>query len=194
MPQIRRIALTVAASFLLILLSTHAKADPLFFSNVVALQNGGMTQVDLFSNPGVTLTGPQVTFFVDITGTLAVGGSDILLITYNEVGSAPIVQSFSIPLFGTVQPPFTLVFGITSPGATVQGVMATLTLDLLNSSPDFIIPSGPNAGQRVNSYTYSFRVTQVPEPASVLLFSTGLFGIATRVRWKLRNRKRLFIS
>jgi PEP-CTERM motif len=188
MPQTRRIALTIAAFLLLFLLSTHAKADPLFFSNVVALQNGGMTQVDLFSNPGVTLLGPQVTFLVDVTGILPAGGSDTLLITYNEAGSAPIVQSFSIPFFGTIPPPFTLVFRITSPGATIQGTMASLTLDLLGSSPDFIIPSGPNAGQRVNSYTYSFKVAQVPEPTSVLLLSTGLFGVATQVRRKLKKR------
>ncbi len=66
------------------------KADPLFFSNVVALQNGGATRVDLFSNPGITLLGPQISFLVDITGTLPPGGTDTLSITYNQAGSPPI--------------------------------------------------------------------------------------------------------
>src|SRR5262245_23156374 len=110
--------------------SGKANADPLSFSNVVALQNGGSTSVDLFSNPGVTLLGPQITFRGDVSGTLPLGGSDIFRITYTEAGSAPVVQQFAIPLFGTIPPPFSLLFTINSPGATFQGVSATLTVDL----------------------------------------------------------------
>ncbi len=160
----------------------ETKADPLIFSNVVALQNAGNTRVDLFSNPGTTLLGPKVNFLVDITGTLPPNVSDTLRITYTEAGSLPLVQSFQIPLFGTVNPPFTLLFAITSPGATLQGTNATLTLDLLGSAPDFVIPGGPNQGRRVDSYTYSFKVAGVPEPATLLLLGTGLMGIAGRLR------------
>jgi hypothetical protein len=64
-----------------------AQADPLHFTHTVALQNNGNTRVDLFSNPGVTLTGHQVGFLVDITGTIAVGETHSLLITYTELGS-----------------------------------------------------------------------------------------------------------
>src|SRR5712691_5771033 len=101
--------------------ASSAKADPLLFSNVVALQNGGTTSVDLFSNPGTSLLGPQISFLVDITGSLPAGVTNTLLVSYSEAGGIPIVQSFDIPIFGTIQPPFTLLFSITSPGASFSG-------------------------------------------------------------------------
>ena len=165
--------------------SSKAKADPLFFSNAVALQNEGFTKVDLFTNPGVTLLGPQVTFLVDVSGTLPPGGSDILRITYTEAGSLPQVQQFAIPVFGTGQPPFSLMFSINSPGATFQGISGALTIDLLSSSPDFVIPAGPNAGQSVNSHTYNFKVAQpVPEPASIVALAPALLSL---LAWRRRN-------
>src|SRR5262249_31174280 len=133
----------------------------------------------------VTLFGPSITFTVDVTGTLAPGGVDTLQITYLEAGSAPVVQSFAIP-FGQFQPPLTFLFTVVSPGANAQGVAATLQIDLLNSSPDFTIPAGANQGQQVNSYTYSFSVAQpVPEPVTLVTFSTSFIGLVT-----LRRRRK----
>lgn len=158
--------------------AASAKADPLLFSNVVALQNNGATRVDLFSNPGTTLLGPQVSFLVDITGTLPAGVTNTLLVTYVEAGGTPITQTFLIPAFGSIQPPFTQLFTITSPGATFQGTLASLTVDIIGSAPDFVIPGGPQAGQRVDSFTYNFRVTQpVPEPGTMIMLAAGLAGL-----------------
>jgi hypothetical protein len=168
--------------------ASEAKAGPLFFSNVVALQNNGATRVDLFSNPDTTLLGPQVNFLVDISGTLEPGVSYSLLTTYVEADGVPITQSFPIPAFGTIPPPFTQFFTFTSPGATFEGAMARLTIDIIGSSPDFVIPGGPNAGQLVNSFTYTFKVAKpVPEPATILLLGTSLIGICARIR---RHRPR----
>ncbi len=179
--------------FLAILILAAAKgaqADPLFFSNVVALQNNGATTVDLFSNPGTTLIGPQITFLVDITGILNPGITDTLLVSYSEASGSPIIQSFQIPLFGTVPPPFTLVFSVTSSAASFAGTSATLTLNLLNSNPDFIIPTGPNASQRVDSQSYSFNVSKpIPEPATLTLLGVGLTGLLTRFRRRPNSTK-----
>lgn len=182
-PRIHLVNFVFVLVALLVFHAQSVKADPLFFSNVVAVQNQS-TQVGLASNSGVTLIGPQITFFVDISGTLGAGATDTLKITYTETGSQPIIQTFSIPLFGSVQPPFTLPFTINSIGATPQGISATLTLDLLNSSPDFIIPFGANQGQQLNSYTYSFNVAQpVAEPTTIVGIGSGLFVFSA---WRLR--------
>lgn len=158
--------------------SSTAKADPLHFSNVVALQNNGSTSVDLFSNPGVTLFGPQVSFLVDVSGTLPPGGFDQLSITFTEAGGPPMSFTFDIP-FGDIAPPLSFLFTYTSLGANFQGMPVVMTLDLLNSSNDFVIPGG----QGVNSYSYTFNVAQpVPEPASLTLASIGLAGLIARAR------------
>lgn len=173
-------ALFVLAVLLLIAATERtAMADPLVFSNVTAFQNNDTVQVDLFSNPGTTLLGTTLTFSVDISGTLAMGAIDTLRITYTELGSSPIVQQFQIPLFGTVNPPFTLIFSFVSPGANPLAIPATLTIDLLSSNPDFVIP----AGQSVNSFTYSFNVAQpVPEPATLFALAASLFALGVRIR------------
>jgi hypothetical protein len=181
--KLHKTLLVIAALALLGVTERTVLADPLVFSNVTAFQNNDTTQVDLFSNPGTTLLGTNLTFSVDISGTLAVGGSDTLRITYQELGGLPVVQEFQIPLFGSVNPPFTLIFSFVSPGSNPLGTPATLTLDLLNSVPDFQIPGGQ--GQAVNSFTYSFNVQPVPEPATVL----SLFGGLTALGYRLRRRK-----
>lgn len=181
--NVSKILLVLGVLLFLGLTESTAKADPLFFGNVTAFQNNDTVQVDLFSNPGITLLGTNLTFSVDITGVLAMGAVDTLRITYTELGSLPVVQEFEIPLFGAVQPPFSLIFSYTSPGSNPLGVPATLTIDLLNSTPDFVIPGGPNQGRMVNSQTYSFNVAQpVPEPASLSVFFGGLLALGIRVR------------
>ena len=111
-PMLRKTLLMLAVFIVIGFTERTATADPLTFSNVVAFQNNDTTTVDLFSNPGTILYGSNLTFGIDITGTLGLGAGDILRITYNEFGSAPIIQEFQIPLFGSVNPPFTLIFSI----------------------------------------------------------------------------------
>jgi len=129
--------------------------------------------------------GPRISFLVDITGSLPPGVTNTILITYAEAGSAPITQTFQIPAFGTIQPPFTQLFTFDSPGADSRATNVKLTIDIIGSSPDFTIPSGPRAGQSINSYTYTFKVTKpVPEPVSLILFGTGMVGM-----WRKLSRR-----
>ena len=176
--NVSKALLFLGVLFVLGLTEGTAKADPLFFSNVTAFQNNDTVQVNLLSNPGVTLFGSTLTFSVDITGVLPMGGTDTLRITYTELGGAPVVQEFQIPLFGTVNPPFTLIFSVFSPGLNPQGVPATLTINLLNSAPDFVT----GGGQSVDSQTYTFNVHPVPEPATLTVFFSGLVALGVRVR------------
>ena len=104
--------------------------------------------------------------------------TDTLRITYTELGGAPVVQDFQIPLFGSVQPPFTLIFSVVSQGLNPQGVPATLTIDLLNSAPDFV----NGGGQAVNSQTFTFNVKPVPEPATLSVLFGGLVALGIKVR------------
>lgn len=183
MQKLRLLAFAVIGVLVAFAIPANVNADPLLFSNVGVLQNNNTNTVDLFSNPGATVIGQQLTFRVDITGTLPAGVSNTLLVTYQATGSAAIVQTFEIPLFGSVQPPLTHLFTIPITGASPLGTAATLTLDILGSAPDFVLPSGPNAGQTVDSYTYNFNVAQpVPEPASIIILGTGLAGLLSRLR------------
>jgi hypothetical protein len=179
-PQFRNFIVTLALVISFIAAAeASAKADTLTFSNVVALQNNGLTRVDLLSNPGVSIVGPRISFLVDISGSLPANTSSILQITYTEAGSAPIVQTFTIPAFGSVPPPYSQLFTINSPGATPQGVPATLTISII-STPGFSVSPGP---EHFVTHTYTFNVTQpVPEPATVVLLGSGVMGLWARAR------------
>lgn len=177
----RTIKLLLAPLVLTLLLVTSAQADPLFFSNTVALQDDGATRVDLFANPGVVLTGNRLDFLVDITGILPAGTTDTLNIVFTEEGQAPQVLNFRIPLFDFVPPPYTQLFSFSLQNTALTIRNVSLRVDILNSNPDFIIPSGPQGGARVDSFTYNFRVAQpIPEPASIVLGLLGTAGFLAR--------------
>lgn len=179
-----KLKLLLSAGCLLICCSVSAQADPLVFSNTVALQNGGSTRVDLFSNAGTTLVGRRVDFLVDLNGTLP-PGIDTLVLTFSESGQSAQQQQFRIPLFEGLTLPYTQLFSFTLQNPSFNPVDVLLRVDILGSNPDFIIPGGPQAGQAVDSYTYSFRVAQpVPEPASLLLGGMGLGALLARRRRK----------
>jgi hypothetical protein len=157
--------------------ASPAVADPLRFANVRIADSTGL--VGLFENPGRVFTldsneNNVLTFFIDLTGTLEPNQTDILRLTYRAADGDVLVQEFGVPIFGTVPPPLTNVTGRIFP-TTYTPLPFELTVDLVNSAPDFLIPSGVSAGTAVDSYTYSFStVSPVPEPGTWLLLGSGL--------------------
>jgi len=165
--------------FVLIISAASIKADPLTFTNVVAIQNGNQT-VDLFSNPNTILFGPNITFTATINGSLPSGGSDPLAITFRD-GNGNVINSqvVAIPLLGVIPPPVSVVFSFNAPTVSFAGTPYTLTLNLLNSTSDF-----PQAG--VDSYTFSFKAAQpVSEPTALLMFASASSSLLL-----LKKRKR----
>ncbi len=174
--------------FAIVLLATASavNADPLTFSNVRALQDNGNTSVNLFGNTP-TLTGTQLSFLVDVSGSLVPGATDTLRITYHDSLGGTVTQDFGIPLFGQFPPPVTVFVSINLPTFSYVAIPATLNIDLLNSSPDFQIPSTQTG---VNSYTYSFNVVQpVPEPTSLSLLLGAGPSVLVGVRRARKNKK-----
>jgi len=167
--------------FVLIISAASIKADPLTFTNVVAVQNGNQT-VDLFSNPNTILFGPNITFSTTINGNLPSGGSDTLAITFRD-GNGNVInnQMISIPLLGLISPPVSVVFSFNAPTVSFAGTPYTLTLNLLSSTSDF-----PQAGAGVDSYTFSFKAAQpVSEPTALLMFASASSSLLL-----LKKRKR----
>jgi hypothetical protein len=190
---------------LVLFMTSRANADPLTFSDTYAAQNGGSRTVPLFSNPGAVLVtqsslfGPNdyVIFSTHIKGILPVGATNILRFTLTQ-GSYIVIKEYIVPPQGITNPIDYITGAVFEfPNAPSQmpdgsapghASLFTLTIDLVGSNPDFMIPGGPNAGQMVDSYTYSFYVVKpIPEPATLLLLGTGLAGVAARVLKRRRG-------
>lgn len=179
----------------------RAAAEPLSFKDVQAawVVNQDFVTVDLFAIPPPVLTGnvsnfsdggvvvrrPVVFFRVPVSGVLPPGGSDVLRLTFglppNDHPFHHVVQELLIEASHPLPEYFSL--GMDYPILYHPSPM-TVTVDLLRSAPDFVIPGGPRAGMAVDSYTYTFSVVQpVPEPTSIALFGTGIaMAISRRLR------------
>ena len=190
-PTLRKVMPFVAAALLLILTSDLARAEPIKFSNVQAVPYPGTSPVlDLFENQGTTLTLPpnslQTIVFIVQLDVVPAGVTDTLQATLTSPGQPTIVQEFAVSESDPdLEPPFLTLFSHVFP-ASYKPRPYDFKVDLLKSAPDFQIPSGPQAGQLVDSFSYEFSVvTPVPEPASIVLLGSGIVCVLLRCR---RNR------
>lgn len=176
--------------------ASEVKADPLNFKdvNVFYYQNGQFTRHNLFSNQGATFVADEarvvVSVIVERVSTPSSGQTLVVTaVGTGASGSTTLSQSIPIVFHPSFPNGVGYAFGFSFAPA-YQPLSVLVTVDILGSSPDYTIPGGANAGQRVDSYTYSFNVVQpVPEPATVTLLGTGLAGIATWVRRRRKLRR-----
>jgi PEP-CTERM motif len=171
--------------------ASELRADPLTFENAFFLLSSSSARLDLFSNPGIviepstyegTIYPPALIFGADVTYAGGPSITETIRLTYQEMGSAPeeLQQSFSTGI-DPVQLGFVARFEPISP--TGMPVPTTLTIDLLNSAPDFVIPAGPDQGRLVDSFTYLFStLAPAPEPSTFLLVGTGAVCVVLRRR------------
>jgi PEP-CTERM motif len=162
-----------------LVLSHSARADSLALGHVSALQANGFTSVDLFANPGITLspssTSPglktSLTFRVPFSGNAGSVTFSAIVITSTLLGASS-SQTFLVPA-GTYQSGTSVLFTFINPKGIWKPLPMTLTVALYQGK------------QLMGSDSYAFRfVEPVPEPATLFLFGTGLAGVAMWRRFR----------
>jgi hypothetical protein len=154
-----------------------ASANSVSLGHVAALQNNGLTQVDLFTNSGVTLspttlTHPfqtQLSLLVPFMGTIPSGARNMLSISAVIMGST-FTQNFSIPA-GTYSN-FSQFVTFTFPKGIFHATPVILGIQLFS-----------DGGRLLRSSDYSFNfVEPVPEPGTLLLVGSGVLAAVVRRR------------
>lgn len=163
--KINRITLSFASLLLSLVAFSSAKADPVSFSNVVALPN-----LSLASSPNIPTVTPDVNFSLDIHGAGPQADAIQLQLSFQESGQSALTQNFAVPLFDGLTD-YTQIFEFQVQNPTFGGTPVTLTARLVNTL----------SGAILQSQTYNFSVSQpVPEPATISLLALGVVGLISR--------------
>ena len=151
-----------------VIVAVSASANSVSLGHAVALQHNGLTQVDLFANPGVTLrptTLTQLSLLVPLMGTIPNGAGNTLAVTAVIMSSA-FTQSFLIPA-GTYSN-FSQFLTFTFPSGIAHSVPVKLSVQLFS-----------DGGRLLASSNYSFNfvesgIARVPETGTLLLLGSGI--------------------
>jgi len=166
----------LSLAVLVALFASSATANSVSLGHVNALQNNGFTQVDLFTNRGVTLSPTtlshpfqtQLSFMVPFAGTILPGG-ETLSISAVIMGST-FTQNFAIAA-GTYSS-FSQFVTFTFPKGIFHSTPVTLGVQLFT-----------DGGRLLRSSDYSFNfVEPVPEPGTLLLVGSGVVATVIRKR------------
>lgn len=166
----------LSVAVLVALLAISASANSVSLGHVNALQNNGFTQIDLFTNRGVTLSPTmlshpfqtQLSLLVPFTGTILPGG-ETLSISAVIMGSS-FTQNFAIAA-GTYSN-FSQFVTFTFPKGIFHSTPVALGVQLFT-----------DGGRVLRSSDYSFNfVEPVPEPGTLLLLGSGVVATVIRKR------------
>lgn len=161
-------------------------------TDIIATEIAGIpTSVNtLFTSVALQLTDPTVALTINqsLVGQPLVGGSPIGLFNPLSIGALATYDSGSLALAGTA----TSDLGITTDLSSYIG-LSNLVFDLAGIANTTISYSGGNlttsqktsAGADITvTYNYSEGPPPVPEPSTLILFGTGLLGLAGMLRNK----------